>query len=394
MNCASASRIGYGILVTTVICASCARTPVSRPVAAQPCRTIAPAGASSISQVSRSASPVAALGLRWVRPQSESERTELNRWCSGVGPPLLQGPPSLSREAAEIDRLPLVAWNVRLGAGDLDRLVADLRSGRLTGSPESHFVLLLQEARRSGGDIPSNIPEAAKSADRIRVSTEVGSATSIERVAARNSLHVFYVPSMRNGRPDDGGGPEDRGNAILSTLPLTRVQAIELPVQSQRRVAAAATVSGSSASGSLDWELRLVSLHLDHRAAWREIHHSLGAGRARQAERLIELLNTEDAIALGGDLNTWLGGASEPAVRLLRDSFPLPRPADVPETPTVEAPFFLPDRTLDHLFFRLPDAWTAHYQVVPDAYGSDHRPLVGWIQFGGESPPPGLRAAQ
>ena len=288
--------------------------------------------------------------------------------------PRLTGTP----DAERIDRLPIVVWNVHLGGGDVDSLLNDLRSGRLTGTPERQFVLLLQEALREGGAIPEEIPATAESADRIQISSTNGAPSSIELLASRNGLYVFYVPSMRNGRPVDGVAREDRGNAIISTLPLRDPEAIELPLQSQRRVAAAARVSGRSGATGIRWSLRLVSVHLDHRSDWRRLYLSMGAGRAQQAERLVELLKGEGAIAVGGDLNTWLGGDREAAVQILRARFPLPREVD--DRPTLQVPL-LPDRTVDHLFFGIPEGWSAHYEVLQDSYGSDHRPLLGWVDF-------------
>ena len=73
-------------------------------------------------------------------------------------------------------------------------------------------------------------------------------------------LWIVYVPSMRNGRGDE---TEDRGSAILSTLPLSDAVAIELPWVHQRRVAVMVTVS--SRLGNAPWHARMVSVHLDDR---------------------------------------------------------------------------------------------------------------------------------
>jgi hypothetical protein len=40
---------------------------------------------------------------------------------------------------------------------------------------------------------------------------------------------------------------------------------------------------------------------------------------------------------------------------------------------------------LDYLMFRLPDGWTADYRVLADTWGSDHRPLLGWLHFDADS---------
>jgi endonuclease/exonuclease/phosphatase family metal-dependent hydrolase len=55
-------------------------------------------------------------------------------------------------------------------------------------------------------------------------------------------MSVLYVPSMRNGGASTRHLPTDRGNAILSSQPLSRPAAIELPGERQRRVAVTAIV--------------------------------------------------------------------------------------------------------------------------------------------------------
>jgi endonuclease/exonuclease/phosphatase family metal-dependent hydrolase len=288
-------------------------------------------------------------------------------------------PRSPSTDQDSLDRLPIVVWNVHLGAGAVDSLIADLRNGRITGSSETHFLLLLQEVSREMGGVPVAPSDDVRSADRIQPGSGQVGSMSIERVAQRNDLHLVYVPSMRNGKPGDGGIPEDRGNAILSSLPLRDVEAVEIPVEVQRRVVVAATVSGETATPGGGWSLRVATVHLDHRASWTRLHESLGANRARQAQRVVEAFAEEHAIVVAGDLNTWLRGNAEEAVRVLRESFPLPSKA--PPEATYPVPG-LPDWTLDHLFARLPEGWSAEYRVLPESYGSDHRPLLGWVTFG------------
>jgi endonuclease/exonuclease/phosphatase family metal-dependent hydrolase len=173
---------------------------------------------------------------------------------------------------------------------------------------------------------------------------------------------------MRNG----GGGqpPEDRGNAILSTLPLRDPWALELPLERERRVVVAARVD----FGAGDDGLRLVSAHLDNRSSWQRALRSLGRGRTRQARWLARAFHGEPAVILGGDFNTWLRGGDAEALALLRESFPLPDAQ--PRRPTLVTRFSR-DREVDHLFFRLPAGWTAGYRVAEARYGSDHRPLLG-----------------
>jgi endonuclease/exonuclease/phosphatase family metal-dependent hydrolase len=331
--------------------------------------------------------------IDWLGPEDRAARAELDQWCRAVGPPVLHEPdPEEDAEAVAVDELVVIAWNTDVGSGELDALVEDLRSGRLTGAPVSHFVLLLQEVYRIGDPIPLHVRAPTRSADRI------GSALggdrkhgAIDQLARRHGLHLFYAPSMRNGHPlpdpgEEGGDPpEDRGNAILSTLPLTNLQVVELPVRKQRRIAVAATVKGRSPGGET-WNLRVVSVHLDHISPWRRLHRSLGADRAEHAERLVRAFSDEDRIVLGGDFNSWLRGNRDQAVRLLREHFPAP--GDPPDKGTLALPVLPLNRIADHLFFRLPDGWSATYEVIADWYGSDHRPLVGRVRTGGADPLP------
>src|SRR3954469_3820673 len=91
--------------------------------------------------------------VRWTSTVSPGERASIDRWCAGVGPPVritgLRGEDILTGPFA------MVSWNTHVGAGDLDRLVEDLRSGGFTGGARiSQFVLPLQEAYRAGADVP------------------------------------------------------------------------------------------------------------------------------------------------------------------------------------------------------------------------------------------------
>src|SRR5205823_6419677 len=124
-------------------------------------------------------------------------------------------------------------------------------------------------------------------------------------------------------RVQTSGLPEDRGMAILSTLPLSDLQVIELPFERQRRIALSVTLSGRT-SARAAWRLRAANVQLDTSLAWTR--GGPIAARRRQAEALIEALAAEDRddavqagrdatlpIVLGGDFNTWLGD-KEPAV--------------------------------------------------------------------------------
>ena len=203
----------------------------------------------------------------------------------------------------------------------------------------------------------------------------------VVELARREGLHLLYVPSMRNGRPRDGRASEDRGTAILSTLPLDDLAAIELPLERQRRVAVAATIAGTNGAG-IPWRLRLVSAHLENRARWARAHRAFGAAQTNQARALVaglERLPFVPGAVVGGDFNTWLRGGSSGALQPLRVRYPS---VEHPEGPTRELPAFLPDLRLDHLFLRLPGEWDGRYELLAEPYGSDHVPLLGWVRMG------------
>ena len=89
---------------------------------------------------------------------------------------------------------------------------------------------------------------------------------------------------MRNGEP--GVTSEDRGNAILSTLPLSDLTAIELPLERQRRVALARD-GDRDAPGGAATPLRLICTHFTNMV----MHHFWvlsESGRLRQARALAQ----------------------------------------------------------------------------------------------------------
>jgi endonuclease/exonuclease/phosphatase family metal-dependent hydrolase len=324
----------------------------------------------------------------WILPDDPTDRARLYSWCQAVGPPAHHVPIE-SGLPATVDSLAVMVWNTNVGAGQVGRLLQDLRSGAHTGGePVEDFVLLLQEVHREGPEVPMAPSREASWAGRIGGSSEPdGRSENAERIdvvelARREGLHLFYVPSMRNGSPHDGSAPEDRGNAILSTLPLNDLAAIELPVERQRRVAVVAAVEGRSSAG-VPWKLRFVSAHLENRARWARLHRALGAAQSNQARALVaglERLSPVPASAVGGDFNTWFRGGDSGALDALRVRYPS---IEVhPEGETRDLPLFLPGLRLDHLFLRLPRRWSGHYEILADRYGSDHLPLLGWVRIG------------
>jgi endonuclease/exonuclease/phosphatase family metal-dependent hydrolase len=352
-----ALRTGSTLLLALAAAACSARPEVLDPPLAAACRA-APQGA---------VGPEARVNWRSAEP---SDARRLSTWCAEVGAPLVR----LTRPGVPaLDSLLVVTWNVYGGGGDLPRFIADLRGGALTGGvPVEHFVLLVQEAFRA--DTTLAPPRSRSAVPRGVVRHPPGGArrSSILETAEAASLQLFYVPSMRNGV-----GQEDRGNAILSTLPLRDLKAVELPFEAQRRVAASARIDGFSTRRE-PWTLRLVNVHLDTRSAGGRFWASAGPGRLRQARSLLEAVHIDGPTVLGGDLNTWSLGPMERALPFLRERFP--------QTPRVQTgPTFRTSwgyaRRLDHVFFNLPDGWSAHYAKGPEAHGSDHFPILAWIRF-------------
>jgi endonuclease/exonuclease/phosphatase family metal-dependent hydrolase len=222
--------------------------------------------------------------------------------------------------------LTVLTWNMHGGRGDLERLIADLEAGRLTGTPPREYVLLLQEF-----------------VDRDDART--GHSGS-------RRLTLFSSPVRGVS-----------SNAIISTIPLANARTIDLPRERQPRAAVAATIRLSGEP------FFVVCAHLENRLGW--LRGLFGdRARGRQAEALLQALPRGHGI-VGGDMNTMLG-EDEPAWRMLQRRFP--------DTPGRPEPTFRNRLVLDHLFFDLPEAWRVTRRVVSDQYRSDHHPVVAEIR--------------
>ena len=252
-------------VMTTAACASHVRM-ASEP-AIPPCRTT---------------TPMSAPAVRWITPYDAGDRQRLRAWCDPVGPivRLDAGSPGSSAPAP----LVLVNWNMAVGDGRLADLVADIRQSAAGAEPA--IVLLLQEAFRRD-DVPARCPPRSGVAGRLGSAGAAGGA-DIVALAGTLAMHAVYAPSMRNGRDCAEEPREDRGNAILSTLPLDDVIAIELPFAQQRRVAIAALVAYGAG-------VRVVSVHFDT---------VRGHGRQARALRdVAESMSWQEPIVVGGDFN-------------------------------------------------------------------------------------------
>ena len=344
--------------------------------------------------------------MSWISTVPARDRSELRRWREAVGPVRVagvgeggvpeggvpeggvpeggdpEGGDSGARGARtrpERRHFTVASWNTRVGGGAIhafwDRLAG---RGGIAGS--GPVVLLLQEVFAGGPRFP-DAGAGSVWATRIADRPPGEDRTDIVSFARKTGLHLVYVPSMRNGGPDDGGPPEDRGNAIVANVPLSSPCAIELPFERQRRVAVVATVTIGTAS------VALCSVHLDNRAPWRYVWRSLGLARRRQMTGLLTVFPKRaaedtpgrvDAHVLGGDFNTWFRGRAEGCYKAARRRLPHPEHPDSAPTHHLELGGWL--RQSDHLLFRLPPGWRGGYRRVGDAFGSDHYPLVGTVE--------------
>jgi endonuclease/exonuclease/phosphatase family metal-dependent hydrolase len=285
----------------------------------------------------------------WYLPEAEGGQDRLNDWCRTVGPPVLSPEPTANfGDLASGDTLTVVSWNIDVGGGDVPAvletelgLACDGRSSRLAPGAD-HFVLLVQEAFRRSNDIPET-PPGATIPRAVAEGERPGERLDAVEVATRCGLSLVYVAAARNGREPNDGKREDKGVAILSTLPLENVFFIELPYEAARRVAASATVRDESGrSDALD-----------------------------QAEAAGDPIST----LLAGDFNTW--SDRETTLLRLRERFP-DSPPPLEEGTHGAFP-------TDHILFRGGSGGVAllenSYARLSESYYSDHHPIQVRVHF-------------
>jgi endonuclease/exonuclease/phosphatase family metal-dependent hydrolase len=327
-----------------------------------------------------------AAAVDWYFPVNAGDNERLDRWCGSLGPVVLESVPAAPFRVFEPgDSVVVAVWNTDAGAGYLTAfLEAELglqcdgdASSLRDGAP--HVVLLVQEALRRSNEIP-DVPKSRVTPPPVQEHTHPGPRLDVVEVARHCGLSHFYAPAARNDyRPRDGKR-EDKGNAILATLPLSDPIVVELPFEAARRVVPLATVRDAAGNG-----LRVASVHLiTTPPPWRALVTG-GSSRHRQALGLVDALQRiEDgcrdgcpiATVAAGDLNTW--STRETTLRYLREHFPDSPP---PLAEPTRGPF-----PTDHLMFRagaggvriLPDS----YRRVDDPYYSDHHPIVATFRFG------------
>ena len=305
--------------------------------------------------------------IEW-RISDEADGRQLSRWCRAVGGPVYVAQPALTEHLPpSLDELVVVSWNAHLAEGELDDLIAQLRSGALTnGRPVAHFVLLVQELYRNGDAVPA-FDARDRSAFAIKPSDP--ETRDIDDHAAALGLSMLYVPSMRNG-PELR---EDRGNAIISTEPLTDPLALELPLARQRRVALGAAITVATPNGPR--RLELLDAHLEPLSSPKTLWVFKNP-RGKQVQAILDLLATPRfvdpsvaGVVLGGDFNTVRSGDGERAYRLARAWSRGMAREDNRDTHLMGR--------LDYLFFRLGDGWSASTRRLDERFGSDHYPVIG-----------------
>jgi endonuclease/exonuclease/phosphatase family metal-dependent hydrolase len=297
--------------------------------------------------------------VQWLAPDDARERARLDEWCAGVGVPAAHDIiATAAPEVVAMQDITFVSWNVHVGSGDIRAFVNDLKNGAHTrGRAVRDFVLMLQEAVRTA-DVPPLIAGAAGAA-RIPAHAAVNPIDIVE-ISRELGLSLIYVPSMRNGS-SPREPHEDRGSAILSTLPLSRPVAIELPGERQRRVVIVAQAASVS----------VAVVHLDALGAARRLRLFWTPWMREVQVRAMMTSLPAGPLVVGADLNTW-HGRDEKAARTLRDLFRA--------TPLSIDREGLGLRVLDYMFFRAETGRRAHYRQLTNRYGSDHRPLVGWVE--------------
>jgi endonuclease/exonuclease/phosphatase family metal-dependent hydrolase len=275
--------------------------------------------------------------------------------------------PAEAERAASSTSFVVVSWNVWVGRGRLLELVEGLAAGELGVPGDLPAVLLIQEAFRRD----DSVPERSNGFAPRELVTRLRPRQDIVEVTRRLGWNLRYVPSMRNGAERS-----DRGNAILTPLPLGPATAIELPLVLQRRVAvgAAVTVSGQP--------IRLVSAHLEPRGPLG--YKWLGAaGRALQMAHLLAGLE-DPTVVLGADLNLGRGRAERTWRLLVEAGFDFGVPS---EPPTWRHTYHaLPRLVIDYLVVRdragaIRSARVRRVDEDPrdrgaTVFGSDHHPLV------------------
>ena len=311
-------------------------------------------------------------------PHANDHLLKLDGWRRNVGGLVALDFPDTSGDSSALNATSLVvlSWNVWIGHGRLLEVVKRIRNGDFAeqgAEPDLPLVVLVQEAYRHNPGMTAGL---AKHAGGLRASPLGHSREDIVETAKALGMNLRYAPSMRNGTTES-----DRGNAILSTLPLENTAAIELPHLLQRRVAVMATVRVGGIRQTV------VCAHLDPRGPLS--HRMLGAGgRASQVQHLLDALE-HDSVIIGADLNI-VAGRLEATWKLLHAAgFRMGVPERLPNwSHTFHG---MPRLLIDYLLLRdridaITRASVHRLDEQPQdrgkfVFGSDHHPLLSRIDF-------------
>lgn len=325
------------------------------------------------------------LSVRFYGPTDSHDRMMLDRWREVLGPTVLipnPGPGLADPEPG--DSLAVFVWNVDVGAGYFPKFLEEEMGYSCPFKVEtSHFVILVQEAGRRLAD-PTPVRDPDLAASRRSHPPNPRGDPDILDVARMCGLALAFVPSGRNGVDVQDRVPQDKGNAVLSTLPLSDPFAIEGPFETERKVAVGVTV-GRPGYGIL----RVISAHLEVTSGFFRTLTTGNRTRLGQTQGLLEALALQEAsepgpipTLIGGDFNTWSGMDS--SLQALREAFP-----DYPEWDgeNTKGPF-----PTDHIFFRRSkgrgtDIIPGTYRLIRSTHGSDHNPRAVWVRLGGTPGP-------
>jgi len=327
--------------------------------------------------------------ISWYGPASISDRRSNEDRLRTVGPPVTARVPAAAFAALRPgDSLAVFSWNMAVGGGDVLSFLREevgivcRGPASCSGSRYSHVVVLLQEAFRRSADLPPMIDPALAARKSEHDPHPEGDPDVVE-TAARCGLALVYVPSGRNGADAPGEIRHDKGNAILATLPLSDIVAVEHPFETERKVSLAATIPVPGGT-----PLRVVTAHVEVTSTFHRVILTGNQTRVRQVAGLIDVLDRiggaegrRIATLVGGDFNTSSGWES--ALRMLRRTFPESPPWDGQST---RGPF-----PTDHIFFKAaPDADVTgelsprlipgSYRRIEHRYSSDHHGRFVWLE--------------
>lgn len=300
-------------------------------------------------------------------------------WHGNIGKPISID--AAGATTADFSVVDVLSWNIAIGRGRLTEVIEKIGAGAFDGVKRSSarpLVVLAQEAFRSDESIPAQLKSIHHGGQHPE-----NPRHDIVDIARSLQFSLRYSPSMRNGEHRS-----DRGNAILSNVPIANARSFALPHVRQMRIALSLELAG------LPW-LTFACAHLDTRGRIaggrrRTRIKGYGAGRAEQAHalalRLAQECGPQQSVLLGADLNSYLA-TREPLMRaLLAEGF-----HRVPHTPQRTHTFHAPPlrMILDHILTRNCESLNVSVRRLDEnpadsgtrVFGSDHHPLLATLRL-------------